>query len=128
MSPPVLPALAPMEDSNITIHGGNVSIIGVTADAVQAAMGGSKSLASTVTNAGSSILPQQSLKLRWAAFNGSLGFYTLAVDIVVYGEFTLQRTMNWTWSSRVNAWTTQVSVAGNFIMTRLQKADGVVVS
>lgn len=125
-SPPVLPPLPALADTNITIRGGNVTITGVKIETVGATIGAGDS---SFTNASvGATLPQQNLKLRWAAFNGSLGFYTLGVDIVVHGEFVLQRTMNWTWESRYNAWTTQVSIHGTFLLTREEEVNGAMVS
>lgn len=116
-----------MDDSNITIRGGNVSITGVKIESVGASIGTGEGSSSSGQSVGSTP-PQKNLTLRWAAFNGSLGFYTLGVNIEVYGEFTLHRTMNWTWDAAWKAWTTEVFIVGKFLLTKDEEMNGVVVS
>jgi hypothetical protein len=56
---------------------------------------------------------------RRAALNGSLGFYTLGLDMPVLGNFTLTRAVAWQWDERFQAYTTEVHVFALYPTTRL---------
>jgi hypothetical protein len=78
-----------MNETGIVIKAGNVSIVGIkietsSAAAFQTTSAGSTDSSSNVTAAAAN------LKTRSAAFNGTLGFYTLGVEVQVLGEFALQ--------------------------------------
>jgi hypothetical protein len=68
----------------LSCRGGNVSITGITVQASSASVGGGSA---DDANANTTL----SLKTRTAAFNGTLGFWTLGVNIDVAAEFKLQR-------------------------------------
>lgn len=119
-SPPVLPPLtAPLNNTGVVIKGGNVTITGIKIEGVSGFSNGSSTggITSSSFNVGSggnssgsadSSSNSKPLQPRVAAFNGSLGFYTLGLLVEVLGEFELARSMAWTWSSTWNAWTSQV--------------------
>jgi hypothetical protein len=132
-----------MQDRGIVVRGGNIYIAAVHVDAnlgFQAVSDTSNlsvdistndtadsSSNSTASNSSSSsALPP--LKPRRAAFNGSLGFFTLGLSLQVLGDFTLQRTMAWRYDTRLNCWTTAVSMKGAFRLTRDELVNGLVVS
>jgi hypothetical protein len=130
-----------MQDKGIVVRGGNISIAAVQVDAnpgFQSASSGSSDLSLDVSandtadsgtsssSSSSSVLP--ALKPRRAAFNGSLGFFTLGLSLQVLGDFTLQRTMAWRYAERLNCWTTAVSMKGTFRLTRDELLSGLVVS
>jgi hypothetical protein len=114
-TPQVLPPLTvSMNDSGVVIKGGNVTISGITLEAVSngsagSATAGSFTVGSGGTNAGNGG-SSRPLRTRIAAFNGNLGFYTLGLTVDVQGEFELQRSMAWAWDTTYSAWTSQVRV------------------
>jgi hypothetical protein len=131
-----------MQDRGIVVRGGNISIAAVQVDAnpgFQAAVDSQAGMSvevstndtadsgnSSSTNSSSSaLLPR--LKPRRAAFNGTLGFFTLGLSLQVLGDFTLQRTMAWQYDNRLECWTTAVSMKGAFRLTRDELVNGVVV-
>jgi hypothetical protein len=81
-----------MNETGIVIKAGNVTIVGIKIKTTAAfetdgagttdsnSSDGSVDVAAAAAN----------LKMRAAAFNGSLGFYTLGVEVQVLGEFALQ--------------------------------------
>ncbi len=58
---------------------------------------------------------------RSAQFDGSLAFTTLGITVTVFGNFTLQRTLNWTWSTPLRAFSTSVSMVGAVEMALVQQ-------
>lgn len=128
-SPPVLPPLnmSSLNNTDIVIRGGNVSVTGVKVEGLGAsATSGNSSFTTDKIEAASTA--SANVKPRIAAFNGSLGFYTLGVLIDVLGEFDLQRTMNWTWDTTWNAYITEVVIKGRFLLTREEMVNNITVS
>jgi len=123
--PSVLPVInTTLNDTDIVIRGGNVTVSGVGlqgASILGASSNISSSIAAIDVDAAlntSNSNNTKSLRPRQAAFNGSLGFYTLGLKIEVLGELTLQRQMNWTYSEAWTAWVTQVAMLGKLLLTR----------
>lgn len=131
-SPPVLPPLnITLNSTGVVIKGGNVTISGIrieglTSGVTNGSTGsatsgsfsvGSSSGGSNATAAGSNATDSSGrpLKPRLAAFNGTLGFYTLGLLVEVLGEFELQCSMEWTWDTTWSAWTTQVIFFGRLL-------------
>jgi hypothetical protein len=83
-----------MNETGIVIKAGNVSIVGIKIETTAAAALQTDSLDSSSSGGGSGAVDASAaaanLKMRAAAFNGSLGFYTLRVEVQVLGEFALQ--------------------------------------
>ena len=70
-----------------------------------------------MTSVGPSLLNAAATAQRVAAMNGSLIFSTVAnLEVPVIGNFTLHRTMNWTYSSGLQGFTTLVQVGGKLAM------------
>lgn len=125
------------------VRGGNISIAAVQVDAnpgFQAVSEGQAGVSvdisandtadssnnSSTNSTNSSGVPAP-FKPRRAAFNRSLGFYTLGLSLQVLGDFTLQRTMAWRYEARLACWTTAVSMKGAFRLTRDELVNGLVV-
>eukprot|EP00775_Hariotina_reticulata_P014247 gene14247-14395_t len=129
-SPPVLPPLnMTLNDSDVHIKGGNVTISGVK---IEGASGFSSGAASNNVSGSSSFNGSsasgngsQALKPRICQFNGSLAFYTFGVVVDVLGEFQLQRGMSWTWNTTWKAWVAEVSIRGTFSFTREELVNNV---
>jgi hypothetical protein len=100
----------------VVIKGGNVTISGITLEAVSNGSAGSATAGSFSVGSGGSGAgnggSSKPLKTRIAAFNGNLAFYTLGLTVDVQGEFELQRSMAWVWDTTWNAWSSQVRVWG----------------
>lgn len=96
-----------MVDSGVVIRGGNISITGVRVDAlpdfqavgdaaaslslaVAGADGNGSTTSNSSSNSTSALAAVPGPKPRKAAFNGSLGFYTLGMKLEVIGDFVLQ--------------------------------------
>lgn len=122
--PPVLPAInTTLNDTDIVIRGGNVTVsgVGLQGASTQSSSNLSSSIAAIDVDAALNTTNSndtKSLRPRQAAFNGSLGFYTLGLKIEVLGELTLQRQMNWSYSEAWTAWVTQVAMLGKLLLTR----------
>ncbi|WIA21370.1 hypothetical protein OEZ85_000589 [Tetradesmus obliquus] len=115
-----------MNETGIIIKAGNVTIVGVKIESAAAA-----ALVTDSSSSSSSVnvtAAAANLKTRSAAFNGSLGFFTLGVEVQVLGEFALQRAMDWQYNTTVKAWTTSVAMAGKFTLTRDETVQGQTVS
>lgn len=119
-SPPVLPPLnMTLNNTGVVIKGGSVTISGIRIEGVSGFTNGSSGSvtssgfsvgggSSTVTGGNDNTTSSKPVKPRIAAFNGTLGFYTLGLLVEVLGEFELQRSMAWSWDTTWSAWTTQV--------------------
>eukprot|EP00775_Hariotina_reticulata_P005926 gene5926-6166_t len=129
-SPAVLPPVnASLNDSDVHIKGGNVTISGVK---IEGANGFSSGAASNNVSGSSSFNGSsasgngsQALKPHICQFNGSLAFYTFGVVVDVLGEFQLQRGMSWTWNTTWKAWVAEVSIRGTFSFTREELVNNV---
>eukprot|EP00877_Chromochloris_zofingiensis_P006721 jgi/Chrzof1/2301/Cz11g10070.t1 len=53
--------------------------------------------------------------------NGSLGFIPFGLTVPVYGNYTLQRALGWTYNSTLKAYTTQVMMMGKVDIYRYQQ-------
>jgi hypothetical protein len=115
--PPVLPPLnMTLNNTGVVIKGGNVTISGIKIEGVSGftngssggVTGGSFSVGNSSSDTNSNDDSVKPTKLRVAAFNGTLGFYTLGLIVEVLGEFELQRSMAWSWDTTLEAWTSQV--------------------
>lgn len=134
-SPPVLPPLnMTLNQSDIVIKGGNVTITGIKIEGVSGFSNSSVNTGSFAVvgsngtaAANSTAASDKPLKPRIASFNGTLGFYTFGVLVEVLGEFELQRSMAWTWDEKWKAWITQVAIRGAFVLTREEITNNVTV-
>jgi hypothetical protein len=83
-----------MNETGIVIKAGNVTIVGVKIETTAAAALETDSAGTTSNSSPDGSVnvtaAAANLKMRAAAFNGSLGFYTLGVEVQVLGEFALQ--------------------------------------
>lgn len=97
-----LAPLPTMQDANMSIIGGNLSIDGVS-----------------VSGTGpSNLLPAFAQKQRIAQFQGSLDFIKFGLRVPVSGNYSIQRTVNWTFNEQLKAYTTDISMLGEFWMSR----------
>jgi hypothetical protein len=121
-SPPVLPPLnMTLNDSDVHIKGGNVTISGVKIEGASGFSSGVPSNVSSSSSLNGSVSASngsQALKPRICQFNGSLAFYTFGVVVDILGEFQLQRGMSWMWNTTWKAWVAEVSIRGTFSFTR----------
>jgi hypothetical protein len=141
-SPPVLPPLnMTLNNTGVVIKGGNVTISGIKIEGISGFTNGSSGSGSSATSGSFSVGSgsggsngssgsngtdgsggSKPLKPRLAAFNGTLGFYTLGLLVEVLGEFELQRSMEWTWDATWSAWSTQVMI---YAVDRLANVFGI---
>jgi hypothetical protein len=99
-----------------TVSSGSVSIAPADDGGnVNAAAGGANGTAAGA-GAASSSGQQAPLPARVALFDGSLAFTTLFIDVIVLGNFTLQRALNWTYNGTTKLYSAQIGMAGSFEM------------
>lgn len=122
VSKPVLPPLPPLNYSGVSVKDGSMCIAGATGLAatsmnVRPSTCSSRAASGNISNIGSSNSTvidvygsSVEVPTRRAALNGSLGFYTLGLDMPVMGNFTLTRVVAWKWDERFQAYTTEVSL------------------
>jgi hypothetical protein len=80
-----------MNETGIAIKAGNVTIVGIKIETTAAAALETESTGTSSSDGSLNVTAAAAnLKMRAAAFNGSLGFYTLGVEVQVLGEFVLQ--------------------------------------